>query len=471
MLVYKAKIMTINYEKAIKIVLVMAMLTTLLAVNAGAQSNVRSADVYNRIQSASVQLQEKLQLFGIPEATGTHFELNNSHYLNITVDSSEPINLSLESVPEMVTMSIESASGATSTKINLSGFLPFTQYHKYEDNYHNHVAFTTDANGNYTYMQDISRRHIVFIEPRPSTIFINDNATGGDCDLIGTWNPVTRTCKLNTDVTETIEIDNDSIILDGDGHTSTGNGTGSGIYLPERTGVTVKNMNVINFTFGIFLENSTRNNVTDNYASNNSGGIVLELSDDNTVSDNYASNNSDGWGGSIILEFSNNNTLSGNYALNNSGVGIGLFLSNNNTISDNNASNNLVGIFLQESGYNTLNDNNASNNNAFFEGAGFFLESSDNNTLIGNNASNNGAGYEGEGAGFILYYSANNTLSDNYALNNTIGMILGDSTNNMLSGNYVSDNLAGIIVFVPGFEAVLLVGGLAAACYIRRGKR
>jgi hypothetical protein len=35
--------------------------------------------------------------------TATHFEIKNSDYLNITLDSSREVNLLLQSVPEMIT--------------------------------------------------------------------------------------------------------------------------------------------------------------------------------------------------------------------------------------------------------------------------------------------------------------------------------------------------------------------------------
>lgn len=193
------------------------------------------------VQAAAIlpDIPQEPQMPGRLEANGTYFELiNNSEYLNITLDSSEPINLTLESAPEMVTMHIESASGAASAMIILGGFLPQTTYHKYQDDYHNHTAFTTDANGKYAYMQDLSHMHLIFIQPRPSTKFINDNATGGDCTLFGTWDAATKTCTLANDLTETVQIDSNNTILDGNDHTITGSNTGNGIYISGMTGVT-----------------------------------------------------------------------------------------------------------------------------------------------------------------------------------------------------------------------------------------
>ncbi|MBI5147861.1 MAG: hypothetical protein HZA37_01780, partial [Parcubacteria group bacterium] len=50
-----------------------------------------------------------LILPGATEGEGTHFEITDSEYLNITLDSSETIKLSMESIPEMITMMIDPA--------------------------------------------------------------------------------------------------------------------------------------------------------------------------------------------------------------------------------------------------------------------------------------------------------------------------------------------------------------------------
>ena len=70
------------------------------------------------------------QMPGRIDGIGTHFEITDSEYLNITLDSTEEICLTLESVPEMVTMHIESAYGAVSTVITLSGFPSSTTFYK-----------------------------------------------------------------------------------------------------------------------------------------------------------------------------------------------------------------------------------------------------------------------------------------------------------------------------------------------------
>jgi parallel beta-helix repeat protein len=373
---------------------------------------------------------------GRVEGTGTHFEIINSDYLNITLDSTEPIKLTLESVPEMVTMHIESVSDATSTQITLSGFQPLTTYYKYEDDYHNEEVFTTDGNGSYTWTQDLSQQHLVFIQPRASTKFIKDDATGGDCYLIGIWDSVNKTCTLTTDVYETIQIDSNYITLDGNGHTITGTGTGYGVYLPRRTGVTIKNLNVKQFSSGIHLyrSSSSTNTLAGNITSLNYwAGILLLYSSNNTLTGNNASDNY--YHGIYLGSYSSNNTLTDNIASDNK-YGIYLFAySNNNILTGNNASKNYwFGIALSSSSSNNiLTGNTASGNSltptpAGILGVGIWLYSTSNNTLTGNNASDN---YYG----IVLENSSNNTLIDNIAQENRLfDMWVSSVCNNVIQG-------------------------------------
>src|SRR3972149_6707300 len=59
-----------------------------------------------------------------------------------------------------------------------------------------------------------------------SSWYIRDDATGGDCYLIGTWDGATKTCTLTTDVLVRDEVGiviaGNGITLDGGGHSITG---------------------------------------------------------------------------------------------------------------------------------------------------------------------------------------------------------------------------------------------------------
>lgn len=331
-----------------------------------------------------------------------------------------------------------------------------------------------------------------------ATIYLSDT---GWSQPVGTWDPATRTGTLTQDATEPIEIVSDGIALDGNIHAVTGFGTGSGVYLSGRTGVTIKNLIVKQFRYGIhlsrsasnilsgntansnkwygiYLDSSNNNLLTGNTASNNSRGIGLFYSTGNMLTGNATSNNSDG----IYLDRSSNNTLCDNTASDYGGGICVLYSSNNNLVARNSASNNHWGIWLSNSSNNTLIDNsttwskdygielsNYSNNNTLAGNTansnklyGISLSYSTNNTLSGNTASNNGSGIylaystgntlggnaaRNNGSGIDFYGSTNNTLMNNTASNNSRGVYFRYSSYNTLSGNAASNNGIGMSLY------------------------
>jgi len=254
------------------------------------------------------------------------------------------------------------------------------------------------------------------VKAEPGTKYIRDDATGGDCTLIGNWDGGTKTCTLTTNLTETIQIASNDITLDGNGRTLTGSGTGYGVYLDGRTGVTIKNLTVKMFSVGIYLYDSSNNNVLiNNNASSNTRGISLEMSSSyNTLTANIANNNGKG----IELAYSsNNNILTSNTVLNNFFSGIIIWWSNNNILTDN-----IV-------------------NSTYYSGIG--LGYSSNNTLTGNTLSDNGNGIN-------LFRSPwppgdPNKIYNNNFLNNTGQVSVQEASGNIfnldkpIGGNYWSD--------------------------------
>jgi len=159
-----------------------------------------------------------------------------------------------------------------------------------------------------------------------------------------------------------IVIRRDNIVLDGAGYTVEGSNKvySKGVDLTSRTKVTVRNLNIRNFYFGIYLNGSSGNIIVSNIVSNNGSwtGIHLYRSSSNTIIGNNIGNNRDG---SIRLYLSSSNTIIGNNIGNNL-AGIGLDLSSSNTIIGNNIGNNLAGIGLDRSSSNTIIGNNIGNN-------------------------------------------------------------------------------------------------------------
>ena len=173
----------------------------------------------------------------------------------------------------------------------------------------------------------------------------------------------------NSPATYCMNIISSNVVFDGAGYAIDGadivNTYGVYVYssITAVTNVTIKNLTVTDWYYGIHYRNAANGNITNNIAiSNNNRGISLDSSINNMLSSNIANSNY-----------------------------LGIYLvssSNNNTLTVNNASNNNYGILLSNSSNNILNENTANSNNG---GDGFYLHySSNNNTLRGNNASNNG---------------------------------------------------------------------------------
>ena len=425
---------------------------------------------------AEEELPDETQMPGVLEGTGTHFELTGSEYLNIVLDSSEPIRLFLESVPEMITMHLESASGASSTQITLSGFIPQTEYHKYEDDYHNHVAFTTDVSGSYTFTQDLSAPHLLFIQPRPSTIFLSD---AGWSPPVGTWDPATKIATLTQDLTGTVQIDSDNITIDGNRHTITGTNTGNGVYLPTRTGVTIKNLTVKNFSNGIYFYSCNSNNLTGNTCENNSYGIYLSSSSHNNFGGNTASHNRDG----IRLYSANNNNLTGNTASHNRYNGILLTSSANNNLTGNTMSNNTYNFNVAGSSLSHFTQTIDTTNTVdakpiyYLVGAsGVVIDASTNASYVGvvnsinvtvkgltvtkcaqgvlfaytSDSSIENVNASNNQYGIYLYSSSNNHITGNTCMSNSYGIYIYSSSHNNFEGNTISDNTEGISLSYAG---------------------
>ncbi len=153
----------------------------------------------------------------------------------------------------------------------------------------------------------------------------------GDTE-IGMWDPVNRIYTLTEDVNESIEITQSNLTLDGAGYKITGSGSGIGVYLNQRSNVTVKNCVFSKFLIGIFLSSCSSNTLTNNITNNNSYGIFLNSCSSNTLTNNITNNNS--YYGIYLISCSSN-TLTKN-TINNNKSGIKLYNCNLNKVYNNN---------------------------------------------------------------------------------------------------------------------------------------
>jgi len=232
----------------------------------------------------------------------------------------------------------------------------------------------------------------------------------------------------------TLEIQRDNIVVDGAGYTLQGNTSGNGIKLTNRSGVTIKNLELKQFRTCINILSSSNIIITGNTVTNNENAIAFHSSMNNQIEGNKitvnhvaillynASNHNSIIGNSVTnngngiwSEFnpnpSNYNNIIGNNISKNTKFGILLRSSSTDLVEGNNIENNDDGIFLSGSScqYNTIVDNNiANNNNGIYIGG-----DPKHNTITKNNIANNGKG-------IYVSHSSNNTFYQNNFIDNTI---------------------------------------------------
>jgi parallel beta-helix repeat protein len=164
--------------------------------------------------------------------------------------------------------------------------------------------------------------------------------------------PVTRSgdiYALNGNIysdSEGIVVERNNIILEGAGYTIQGSGGGgAGIYLFERSNVTIKNLIVTAHLYGVYLKRCSDNTILGSIMTNNIHGILLSASSYNNISNTNVTNNYDGVS---LLSFSKNNTITGCRITGNNGAignGIYFYLSSNNLIYHNIFSGNTIHVY------------------------------------------------------------------------------------------------------------------------------
>ncbi len=359
--------------------------------------------------------------------------------VTFTVETNNTGKKRLLGTPKHIEMVFETGSTPSAT-VTVRGLTSNAEYHLYADSYKNHVSFTSDAAGSYSFTQETDATHHVWIQDRPSTKFIVNNLTGGDCFSIGTWNSATKTCTLTHDLTESVEVAGDDATLDCGGHTISGSGSGNGVLLSGRTNATVQNCHISGFFFGIFLGSSQGNALLDNTVTASNTGIFLSVSNNNLLSGNMVNNNQfDG----ILLSLADSNTLQSNTINNNSQIAIDCRSSNNNLISNNIISNNKAentGIVLFSfCDGNTISGNTVSQ--PVTGGTSISVSSgSDNNDVSNNNVSGGVVGIS-IGFGSDKTSTANNNLVTGNTARGSFHAYGVHGTGNVLKNNIGSDTV------------------------------
>lgn len=261
----------------------------------------------------------------------------------------------------------------------------------------------------------------------------------------GTIDPVTAPMQRNGSLytlTASISSDTDGIIvrksdvtLDGANHAVQGSGLvdSMGISVSSMGNVTIKNINVRGFHYGVDLYSVANCTIIgNNVTNNNQFGVKFRISSNCTVSNNDIMNNT--YAG-VWLFSSSNFTISRN-AITNHFYGIYLYPTgtSNNTLRQNNIMSSFYGIASANGANNNIIwGNDITNNNRAIS-----FSSSSNNTIYANTIANN------NDYGVELITSSNNTFHHNIFLNNTLQIYASNSPNHWdqgypLGGNYWSD--------------------------------
>jgi parallel beta-helix repeat protein len=246
------------------------------------------------------------------------------------------------------------------------------------------------------------------------TIYIRADGSIDPSDSpISTVDNVTYTMTGNiTSGSHGIVVLRSNIIIDGAGYTLQGPRVYEfkGIYLDGRSNVTIKNMEIKTFIYGVWLHFSSNNSISGNTFTND--GLYVWGSYQNSVENNTVNGRP-----LVYLEGASN------YTVDDAGQVI-LVRCDNTRVEGLNLSSTTIGIELWETSNNSISGNNITANN----GGGIELYSSSNNSISGNNITNNLIG--------IQLYGSHNNLINNTLTNN--GISLGGSYNSAI-GNTITN--------------------------------
>lgn len=212
------------------------------------------------------------------------------------------------------------------------------------------------------------------------TVYIN-----ADGSISPPTTPIQRDGEIYTftaNISDSIVVEKDNIVIDGASHTLQGSG-GDGFWLWERTGITIRNLEIKGFQYGIVAKCSDCQ-FTGNVIVGNAVGINLQGTE-NSVSENTIDESQ--YNGITVQPDSSRNNIAGNTVTGSGETGIDVLGgTSSNTLSANTISaSGRAGISLWNTVYNTVVYNEIKNNAAGIE-IGMNAEG---NTIFHNNFTGN----------------------------------------------------------------------------------
>ena len=233
---------------------------------------------------------------------------------------------------------------------------------------------------------------IIGVVKADSTIYVRADGTVEGTDKIhreGNVYTFLGNISIDGSGVDGIIVERDNIVIDGTDYVLQITGameSSIGIKLTDRTNVTINNLRILNFNYGIQLRKSSNNTILRNYIY--PIGINLRGAHNNSIIENNLSGGD--WGTGIMIDiFNNAGNSSGNHILGNNitnqEVGINSLIGSANIISGNNITNcKTYGIFLESYPSSIIGNNFENNAIGIFFGGG-----ASNNTIYHNNFINN----------------------------------------------------------------------------------
>ena len=218
---------------------------------------------------------------------------------------------------------------------------------------------------------------------------------------------------------DSIVVLRDNVVIDGAGYALRGDGNSTGVFLQDRTNVTIRNMEISNFDCGIklpsgYMETSSRKNtILGNNITGNTIGIQLsQFTENNFVYDNLITNNS---------------------------YGVQIFHSPNNVFKNNHLKNNQYNLWVYAEtsvpASHFVNDIDDSNT---VDGKPIYYWVNQHDKIVPSDA------------GYVALIDCSGITVQNLTLaNNGQGVLLVSTNSSLITKNRVANNDYGIVVYGP----------------------
>ena len=256
---------------------------------------------------------------------------------------------------------------------------------------------------------------------------------------------------LSGDIFESVAVEKNDVVIDGAGFSLEGTGVGTGINLKGRKNVTIENVKVSNFLYGVVFESSLNSILSNSNVTGNSYGVYLSKSSDNTIIGNDITGND--YSG-VWLRHSSNNKINGNRMAGNGQDGIWLSTSSDdNKVAGNVVSKNGFGIRIDDYSNNVLRNNDLRENGGNFGVFGShlpeFLQDIDASNTVNGKPVYYWVDHQDEtvplDAGFVALVGCSGITVQNLDLSyNGQALLLVHTTNSKITQNNIAKNIHGI---------------------------